>query len=221
MGITKFSTELLEKALLFNPDIKSVMELGSQNLYTGNETNPPFANVWYQGKGIEYNCIDLAGDNNALKIDLSTTLNPFKTFDLVTDFGTSEHVVQMDEYDSVAFHGGYINSIYPTGEVNIKLGFYNCFRNKHNMANAGGLFVGENPKTGNWEGHGYNYFTKDFYYALCDEMKYELLELGENAAMGNTINGWNVFAIYRKLEDKEFMSLEDFEKKVYQFIYPK
>jgi hypothetical protein len=223
MGITAHSIQLIEKALVHNPSIKSVIELGSQNLYTGNEVDPPFASTWYKARGIKYESIDMAGDNGAMRLDLSKPISLKKSFDLVTDFGTSEHVVRMQDYESVEFHSGYINSIYPKGEVkisDIETGFYNCMKNKHNLLAKGGICVSENPLTGSWPGHGYSYYTEEFYTELCRLMGYQLLEVGKDAAMGNTKDGWNVYCLYKKVTNSEFLSEAEFYD-VKKFIFTK
>lgn len=223
MGITAYDVDLLERTLKQKPLIKSVMELGSQNLYVNGEQDPPFASEWYNSKGLKYSCIDLGGDNNALKADLSnpihivlktatpngSKLNP--TYDLVTDFGTSEHVVQMEKFVSVPFHNGYINSIYPDGVKSINLGFYNCWVNKHNLLSIGGVMINVNPKTGHWPGHGYSYYTPEFYKELCKIAGYKILLLEEHAAMGNTTDGVNVVCILEKTMDI-FPAFEEFCK---------
>lgn len=215
MGITLFSKSLIEKALKVKPDIKSVTELGSQNDYTTGEQNPPFANELYKKLGIEeYWCIDLAGDNHAIKFDLSKVLAKEADggFDLVTDFGTSEHIVQMTDYEKVSFHNGHINSIYPKGEIkSIEQGYYNCQLNKFNLCKIGGIVISENPMTGHWPGHGYSYISPEFYFKLCDITGYEYIESGTEAAMGNTVNGVNVWSVLKKYNET-FPSFEQFSE---------
>ena len=41
-------------------------------------------------------------------------------------------------------------------------------------------------------------------------MNYQLLEVGEHAAMGNVTDGWNVYCVLRKNEDTKFISKKDF-----------
>lgn len=221
MGITAYDIKLIERAIEAKPDIRSVIELGSQNLYLNSESKPPFASEWYENHGIKYHCIDMAGDNGAIKKDLSKILgllnqpgSPVKT-DLVTDFGTSEHVVRVPEYQSVPFHEGHINSVYPTRhpeESEIATGFYNCWINKHDLLSPGGLMINVNPRTGNWPGHGYTYLTLEFYSKLATLMGYEILLLELHAAMGNIIDGWNVVCILKKVNDGPFISFEEFQQ---------
>lgn len=213
MGITHFSHSLIKRTKLNNLDIKSVLELGSQNDYTTNEATPPFANELYRRLGIEhYICIDLAGDNNAFRWDLSNPQELQSNADLVTDFGTGEHCVEMTDYEITPFLGGYINSIYPTGEIkSIEKGFYNLWLNKHNFLKVGGFMINENPLTGNWPNYGYSYLGKNFYDELCKISDYQIIEQGEEAATGNDIDGWNKWAILKKAGEK-FPSFEEFTK---------
>jgi hypothetical protein len=107
------------------------------------------------------------------------------------DAGTSEHVGTNGKHDIKAI--------------------YNCWKNKHNLVKVGGFIVSENPKTGNWPGHGFNYYTTDFYKLLAGFGDYSLIDLGEHPAMGNTTDGWNVYCVMQKTKE-EFISLEKFKK---------
>ena len=51
------------------------------------------------------------------------------------------------------------------------------------------MIISENPKVNNWHGHGFHYLTKEFYTELCKVAGYELIEVGEHAAMGNVTDG--------------------------------
>jgi len=213
MGITAFDIKILGKYIdLYKP--KNVIELGSQNLYLTNENIPPFASKWYVDKGLKYQCIDLGGDNGAWKIDLAHQFGNDKKggypleFDLVTDFGTSEHCVKMEHYDSLTYENG-VTSIYPKGEINIEEGYYNCWLNKHNLCKIGGLVISENPMTGMWNKHGYTFLGKDFYEEFVKISGYELLEDGVEGATGNWITGVNVYGVIKKISDK-FPDFETF-----------
>jgi hypothetical protein len=168
MGITGFSINLIEK---YKNGAKNVMELGAQNLYDRDYGfNFPYADTYYKAKGMEYACIDINGENGALMIDLEKPNKFDGTYDLVTDFGTSEHI-----------RDGY-----------------NVHKTIYDLCKEGGIIIHENPKTGNWKGHGFNYKTKEFYTGLAELTGMEILELGEHPAMGNTKDGWNVYCVMRK-----------------------
>lgn len=215
MGITATDIKLLEKALSINPDIETVIEAGAQNLYLNGEQFPPFANTWYEQNGIEYNCIDLSGDNGALKYDLAYPLPIKLQYDLVTNFGTGEHVVQMEGYETVSFHEGHIHSIYPKGVSSVELGFYNFCRNIHNLCKIGGIIINVNPLTGHWPLHGYTWLTMEFYTELAKLTRYEIKELYIEAGMGNYETGMNVCCMVIKMADT-FPDFETFKKLSYK-----
>lgn len=217
MGITIYEIKLLE-SVIKNYKPESVLELGSQNLYDKPNDKPPFAKRWYIDNGLDYHCIDLNGDNGAEKLDLSKELPFTEKYDIVTDFGTSEHIVTASEFDTVAFHEGHINSVYPKdADPKNMEGFYNCWLNKFNFLKVGGLMINVNPKSGNWGGHGYYYYTKEFYRALCEVAGLKLILLDENAAMGNTTDGWNIVCILQK-ENEDFCTQTVFESLGIKYI---
>ncbi len=209
--------ELIDLARNRKPEILSVIELGSQNLYrAGDDPNrPPFASTFYESLGIVYQCIDMAGDNGAIQTDLSKVMSldsEFK-FDLVTDFGTSEHVVTGVEMKNHFFENVNINSMYPVRKPTtkeIKEGFYNCWKNKHNLLKLNGFMISVNPKTKNWPEHGYTYLTINFYRQLAELMGYEIIWLNEHEAMGNP-NAVNIECVLRKVVDNEFCDIDDFQ----------
>lgn len=211
MGYTEKETDIIGKYL--NGSIKNILDFGSQNDYRSVDKNPPFVNKFYEEHGIyDYVCIDLAGDNNSIKLNWSYPISDAFTreFDLVVDAGSSEHSAQSDSYIKTSFHEGYINSVYPEGEINIDEGYYNCWLNKHNLLKIGGIMVNVNPKQGNWPDHGYSYISEDFYRELVKMAGYEILELGEWAACGNVESGWNIYCVIKKVSDT-FPSFDEFK----------
>lgn len=193
MGITTFSKNLLDKVIEEHKP-KNVGEYGSQNLYFDGKPLPaPYANEYYESKGIEYTCFDVSKENNCLDFDLTYLLpEEFNNrYDLVTDFGCTEHYGR-------------------EGKHHLE-GFYNAWLNKHNMLKIGGVMVSENPLTGHWEGHGFNYYTTEFYEGLVHFADYKIKELDESCAMHNCDTGKNVYCIMEKTGDK-FPTLEEFSK---------
>jgi len=177
MGLTRHSYDLLKKHT--NPC--NLLELGNQTVYFGN-TYGSIAKALLTKEGYDHTSIDINGRDGALPMDLGTPL-AIEPFDVVTDFGTSEHVVS----------------------------YYNVWLNKYKACRVGGLIISENPKTGNWSGHGHHYLTEKFYTELAKKSGMEILELGEHPAMGNTTNGWNVYCVLRKVAGS-FISKEAFNK---------
>ncbi|MEO7045099.1 MAG: hypothetical protein ABI091_07295 [Ferruginibacter sp.] len=213
MGVTNFEINLLDSTIkIYHP--KSVLELGSQTNYTTpDQVKPPFMSDWYiLERDFElYVSIDLAGDNHSVKEDLSKPVNWDIKFDLVTDFGTSEHCVSCDNYEKVSFHDGHINSVYPKGDLLIEEAYYNCWLNKHNLLANEGIMISVNPMTGNWPEHGYSYINEEFYKKIAEFTDYEIIQLGTHAAMGNTKDGWNVYCIMQK-KSEVFPSFYEFNK---------
>lgn len=190
MGITAFDIELLDRTIdKYKP--KTVVELGAQNLYNQPLIPAPYANIYYQSKGVMYRCIDLNGENGADKIDLSSQFDVIYGVDLVTDFGTNEHVTKPNEGFSWE-------------------AIYNCWVNKHNLLKVGGVMISENPKDGHWELHGYSYYTEDFYRELVLMCNYEIIELGTVCAMGNCETGQNIYCVMQK-QSELFPTLEQFK----------
>lgn len=192
MGITDFSVTLLDRIIKdYQP--KSVCELGDQNLYTNDTRYGKYADVYYKEKGIsDYVCIDLNGGNGAAKFDLGKYFNITHQFDLVTDFGVSEHIGTDGHFDEEAY--------------------YNCWANKYKLCKMGGIIVSETPKTGNWIGHGFNYVDFNFYWTLSRKSGLYIGQdcIGEHPAMGNITDGWNIWCIMKKVEDL-FPSFEEFQ----------
>lgn len=210
MGYTGFTKRIIE-TVINTYDPKTVIDLGSQQDYDQPNLPAPYISGWYEEKGIRYECIDMNGENNAYRDDLGRIIDrmsnvyndiPMGCRDLVVDAGTSEHVCTMEELsDNCSFSWEAI---------------YNCWLNKHNLLKGGGIMVNENPKSGNWPGHGFNYYTKEFYRALESATDYHVILLDEHPAMENRIDGWNVICVMQKKSDK-FPSLEEFVQLGIQF----
>lgn len=177
MGITHFSKQLIDKYV--KPGDK-VLELGAQNLYFEGIYYGKYASEYYANElhVSDYQCIDLNGENSAIQTDLGT-LCMIGFYDIVTDFGTSEHVGL-------------------NGKFNFE-SFVNCIINKLTLVKESGIIISENPKTNNWPGHGFNYYTQEFYQYLAEQLpdSIEILEIGEVGAMGNTIDGMNVYCVMK------------------------
>lgn len=195
MGYTDFTIRLLEKVIKeYQP--KMVVDLGAQNMYNQPVLPAPYASEWYKEQGIVYVAIDLSGENDALEIDLGKPSKPLfpesqsAKFEMVVDAGTSEHIGTDGKFDWEAI--------------------YNCWKTKHSSLRTDGIMVNENPLTGHWPGHGFQYYTEAFYKELAAATDYELLELGTACAMGNCTTGMNVYCILRKHSDK-FVTVEQFK----------
>lgn len=160
--------------------VQSVCDLGAQNNYEDHiirsaPAKYPYMSEWWKGRNVHYESIDLNGENGSHVLDLTEPVDLGKQFDLVCDFGTSEHVKAE--------------------------GYYQCHKNIDSLCKIGGVIIHANPKVGNWPGHGNNYIDQDFYKALAAAAGYELWHLEEWPAMGNTTDGWEIIAVLKKTND--------------------
>lgn len=187
MGITGFSLDLLNKHNLTRSGLK-VLELGCQNLYN-NENYGEVSNPYFKAKGQDIDSIDLEGCNDSSIVNLDNPIDKdyINKYDVVTNFGTSEHCEDL----------------------------YQTFKNIYDACRVGGIIVNENPKTGNWPGHGNHYLTTLFYKQYAQDMGLVIVDIGEHAAMGNKNDGWNVFCVLKKSNKVKFVSRETFENYTY------
>jgi 2-polyprenyl-3-methyl-5-hydroxy-6-metoxy-1,4-benzoquinol methylase len=114
------------------------------------------AKDYWESLGIKHTSIDINGEHGALPMDLSKPIDVEEIggpFNIVTNFGTSEHV--SDQYE--------------------------CFRNIHNLCRFDGLIIHSVPEVGSWKGHGlfhysYHFLIKimlkcDYIYFFSDRIK--------------------------------------------------
>lgn len=178
MGLTNASIDLIKPYL---KDVKSVCDLGAQNQH--DWPGAPFISEWYKQQGLDYMCIDLNGENDAKVWNLDEPVKTSRKFDLVTDYGTSEH----------------LHDIY--------MGFWNI----NKLTKVGGLMVHENPKRGNWPKHGNHYRTRNFYTDLENVAGYKILHLDEHPACWNMVDGWIIRCVMQKTKEG-FIERDQFPK---------
>jgi hypothetical protein len=157
--------------------------IGCQNLYNA-DNYMEIAHPYFESLGHTVRSIDILGCNGSEVADLREDLKLSPIYDIVNDCGSKEHV-----------------------DGNL----YQPFKNLHEACKVGGIMIHENPMTGNWPGHGQHYFTQKFYEQIAKDCDYEILELTEESAMGNDVDGWNVSCVLLKTSDK-FCSLKQFLK---------
>ena len=165
-------------------EINCVIELGDQEIptsgwhynyaktfissITGKEPKsyPITTQEFYEVLGInDYACIDVNGKNGALVYDLNTDIlqnyGIDKTYDLVSNFGTTEHIFNQ----------------------------YQCFKNMHDLLKVGGLAIHILPFEG-YLNHGYFNYQPSFFVDLGIANSYELVGIyysAEMAGFRNTI----------------------------------
>jgi len=112
--------------------------------------------------GVDHVSIDLNGLDGALPLDLARPITDPElvgSFDMVTNFGTSEHVD--DQFE--------------------------CWRNLHNLACTGGLMLHLVPTPDCPPGHCEYYYDERFFEQLVDIAGYEQLELYRSENQGSLI----------------------------------
>jgi hypothetical protein len=178
----------------------SIIELGNQFAYIWEkpfETYParyiaknqppwPVAKGMFEHLGFAHTSVDINGNDGAIALDLSfpQVIPPgIGQADIVTDFGTSEHVPDL----------------------------YECQKNIWNFCKIGGFIFQVNPEPGSWPGHGHHYRDAAFYRSLKERLNFKLVDVRRDFACGNSLNGWNTWACYVKTRE-EFIDRATFEE---------
>lgn len=162
----------------------NILILGCQNLYNA-ENYGQLADDYYSMQGYPVRTIDITGCQGAEVADLRDDLMFDPDYSLILQHGTIEHV---------------------DGSL------YQVLKNIHEACQDQGTMIHENPRTENWPGHGYHYFTTSFWETLAGSCNYDILDISEEPAMGNDVDGWNVCCVLRKSLDSKFISEEQFNK---------
>lgn len=218
MGINDKNLETLEWIFARYP-VRFVLELGAQIFYQDYKTvtSGSYATEYYKLKGVQkYACIDLNGENGAMPFDLSLP-QTLPRFNLVTDFGTSEHIAAYTEEEESAANDP-LNDTWKNSSAHIAglRALYNCWTTKYNASDL--LIVSSNPATGHWPGHGHFYYTPEFYKVLCRLTGMKMVLLGEPYAMGNYEDGKEVCCVL-DVRGSHWISFEEF-KIACEHIYP-
>ncbi len=146
MGIGKDVIGLIDTALEAI-DVKfeglKMCELGNQLMRFGKHKT---AKQYFIARVVDHTSIDRNGKDGALIYDLSKPIIFKKAhiFDIVTNFGTSEHVENQEE----------------------------CFNNIDRLCRVGGAMVHAVPLKGYYKDHSPVHYTKDFFEKLAEEKNY-------------------------------------------------
>lgn len=188
MGITSETLYLIESAIKLKGSHLRMLELGNQWIFSGVEGLPARtpAKVYLQSLGIEHVSVDINGEDGALKMDLSKpSLDILGEFDVVTNYGTLEHVVDI----------------------------YYGYKFMHDHCKINGLMLHTSPCKGNWKHHGYHYVDTNVFSVLSKLNNYKILRIDESYAQCNYISGKEVRTIIEKVGNSEFMCRDDFYSK--------
>ena len=114
------------------------------------ETAPASQPFW-ESLGLSYNAVEYGGHRGVTSLDLNQDNVPYRlrsSFDLVVNAGTTEHVVNQD----------------------------NAFRVIHDLAKVGGVMMHEVP-AGGMLTHGVVSYNAQFFWLLCRDNNYEVIDL--------------------------------------------
>jgi hypothetical protein len=181
MGINTTSYPLLINELnKYNKDKKEtvLVELGIQENYTNNTYLRDELSSQYK----EYISVDLHELSNVTICDLSIYQPKKFNCDILTNFGTTEHV----EYED---------------------GQYNCWLNVHSWLNVDGIAIHEIPKTGHWPNH-CRYYCDHSFFNEFTKLGYEILELRDTIYSPGNL----VWCVMKKVKEMDFMDKETFFK---------
>lgn len=173
-----------------HPD-DNILILGCQNLYNA-ENYGQLADDYFSMQSYPVRTIDITGCQGAEIADLREDLAFEPNYTLILQHGTIEHI---------------------DGDL------YRALKNIHEACAVGGKMIHENPSRGNWPGHGYHYFTTEFWEAFAGTCHYGLIESCEEVAMGNDIDGWNVVSVLEKLPDSKFVTEAKFKNLYDNFVF--
>lgn len=178
MGVTTQTLTFLQKYI---GEYKSICELGDQQFMASSFPELSHTRNYHESLEKEYTSIDLNGLGGSLQYNLDEIINLHKQFDIITNFGTLEHV------------------------GNFYIGFYNV----HTLCKIGGLMFHVLPKTGHWPKHGNFYVTVEFFENLAKLCNYEILTNFEEKTKvgGNRSN--QIYCVYRKLPSSKFTLTEE------------
>lgn len=152
MGINTDGFDLLLLAFRGLDPGKQVemLELGNQQVRPPHSDAGP-AKSYFEERQIFHVSVDLNGKDGALKLDLNEPIYGLGQFDIVTNFGTTEHVQNQQQ----------------------------VFKNIHVCCREGGYMIHQVPMKGGlrWKGHGLIEYEKKWFELLARVNNYDVLKL--------------------------------------------
>jgi hypothetical protein len=206
-----FDRLLAYKARGLLDHVKTIAELGAQNIYADQPAIAAFLDRWgcpgdatlvaardlYTRMGLACTSIDTSGEFGAIPLDLNFDCVPAEhvgRFDLVTNHGTTEHIFNQ----------------------------LNCFEAIHDLTKVGGLILHNVPFTGH-QNHGLFNYTPKLFWMLARGNGYEYLDMhivtsGQDDPLHSDIKGMAthdakflgtrdsvIFCLLRKVSDAPFI----------------
>lgn len=168
-----------------------ICELGNQKMkWQPDYTAKKF---FIRTGAIEHISIDMNGKDGALRLNLAEDLlvtHPewSKRFDLVTNYGTAEHV---------------------------EGGIYECYRNIHNFCRTGGVIINDGPPSTCCPWHSPYHYEPHFFIELAKRCAYKVLLTDSRVVVGRKRHQRPedrtlVIAVFQKELDTPFITKENF-----------
>lgn len=161
----------------------NLCELGCQDMITSSGTI--VAKNHYESFGVHHTSIDINGKRNSLKLDLNLPLPEElnETFDVVTNYGTSEHVTNQ----------------------------FMVFKNIHKICKINGIVINFVPIKDNWPNHCRYYYSYTFFENLCQICQYQIIDYNI-IDYGFYKYPYSMIAFtYKKIQNNNFINKNDFE----------
>jgi hypothetical protein len=181
MGVSKLAFDKFKefKGKYFNSHMK-LLELGDQDVIFEPYFNLKMREL--EGKNFKkWASYDLHSRSGVTIKDLSIVAEDTNKWDIITNFGTSEHVEP-------------------------EIGQYNCWKNMHNWLNLDGYIIHEIPEVGSWPNH-CRYYTDKNFFENFQKIGYEIVE---NSTIYYQQNGNLSFAILKKKIEYPFFDIDLF-----------
>jgi len=173
--------DVMQRALKFSNG-KEMMELGSQGM---DVPDIPYkvAGDYFKSLGFTHTAIDLDGRHGSMVLDLTVPLTDFyNKYDIVTNFGTSEHVENQ----------------------------FACFENVHYFCKDNGIMIHSVPLPDNWIKHCKYHYPPAFFDLLGSACGYEICENQSFNMEGGGSKRGLVNVIFRKKGSGDFISKNNF-----------
>ena len=177
----------------FGKDYELFKHFGYEPMSEDERSIKPF----YEHLGMHYTSIDINGLSGSLKLDVRQDLKTHidDRFDIITNFGFSEHVGEGDV------------------EENLLSNQYSMFRNMHDLGKGRALIFHEIGLK--WHKHGVCYYTPQFFDQLARANSYEVLFSIESDHINPATTEWNTIIVaHLKAEgegsNRPFMTFEEF-----------
>eukprot|EP00434_Breviolum_minutum_P012090 symbB.v1.2.010661.t1/scaffold700.1/size171416/2 len=153
----------------YRPELRELLRI-LQTLSSSPSPTLRTSKEVFESLGFRHTSLDINGDDGAVAVDLSRPLNMslLGTCDVVTNFGTTEHVGESE----------YVNSLESDVELNdLWSSQYEAFRNLHKLVRRDGMIINMVPAAGCWPKHGLVEYEPRFFQSMAGAAGYEIINL--------------------------------------------